>query len=156
MILRSSGNEDASNISQEGANFPKQLPKLALVRPSERLELFARKLHACCTIYNFTSRDEDERSRDAKLSYLHEISEYIGTTRGVLTHEPIYALTVAMLSKNIFRAFPYKRPDYDPDEEEAIMYPYWPHLEVVYQYFLQVLEATDFQPSVAKKYFDAR
>lgn len=133
-----------------------QLPKISSTKPSERLELFARKLHACCTCYNFEDETIDLKAKELKLLYLQEIIEYIDDTAGVLIHEPIYALSIVMISRNIFRTFPPKDPDYDPDEDDAIMDPAWPHIELVYQYFIHFLETSEFQPSIAKKYMDSR
>lgn len=32
----------------------------------------------------------------------------------------------------------------------------WPHLQIVYEFFLRFLESPDFQPSLAKKYIDQK
>ncbi|XP_039274797.2 serine/threonine-protein phosphatase 2A 56 kDa regulatory subunit alpha isoform-like [Styela clava] len=155
MLICSAGQLTKSNGPRSDP-LKNQLPKLACTKPSERLELFARKLHACCTCYNFADENSDLQAKELKLVYLQEIIEYIDLTQGVLTHEPIYALSTVMISRNIFRTFAPKDPDYDPDEDDAIFDPAWPHLELVYQYFLHFLEANDFQPSIAKKYMDTR
>lgn len=45
---------------------------------------------------------------------------------------------------------------FDPEEDEPTLEAAWPHLQLVYEFFLRFLESTDFQPSIAKKYIDQR
>lgn len=132
------------------------LPSLASTRPSERLELFARKLHACCTTFDYTDETSNCVEKELKLAFHKELIDFLETTENVLLHEPVYALSVVMISRNLFRVFPPTDPNYDPEEDDAIMDPAWSHLSLVYEYFLHLLESDNFQPSVAKKYFDIR
>lgn len=46
--------------------------------------------------------------------------------------------------------------EYDPEEDEPTLEPSWPHLQLVYEFFLRFLESQDFQPSVAKKHIDQK
>lgn len=44
--------------------------------------------------------------------------------------------------------------EFDPEEDEPTLEAAWPHLQLVYELFLMLLESKDFQPTVAKKYID--
>lgn len=49
---------------------------------------------------------------------------------------------------------PSDNPDFDPEEDDPVLDSAWPHLLYVYEFFLHVLESTEFQPSIAKRYID--
>lgn len=59
---------------------------------------------------------------------------------------------------NLFRTLPPSSnpngAEFDPEEDEPTLEAAWPHLQLVYELFLRVLEAPDFQASIAKKYID--
>jgi serine/threonine-protein phosphatase 2A regulatory subunit B' len=61
---------------------------------------------------------------------------------------------------NLFRALPpITNPsgaDYDPEEDEPNLEVAWPHLQLVYDFFLRFLESPDFQPNTAKRYIDQK
>lgn len=43
---------------------------------------------------------------------------------------------------------------FDPEEDEPCLEAAWPHLSIVYEFFLRFIESADFQPNIAKKYID--
>ncbi len=61
---------------------------------------------------------------------------------------------------NLFRTLPpVSNPtgaDYDPEEDEPNLEVAWPHLQLVYDFFLRFLESPDFQPNTAKRYIDQK
>jgi len=61
---------------------------------------------------------------------------------------------------NLFRTLPpISNPsgaDYDPEEDEPNLEVAWPHLQLVYDFFLRFLESPDFQPNTAKRYIDQK
>ena len=63
-------------------------------------------------------------------------------------------------AQNAFRTLPPSTnpsgAEYDPEEDEPTLEPSWPHLQIVYEFFLRFLESQDFQPSVAKKHIDQK
>ncbi|XP_015680818.1 serine/threonine-protein phosphatase 2A 56 kDa regulatory subunit beta isoform [Protobothrops mucrosquamatus] len=64
---------------------------------------------------------------------------------------------ITLISVNIFRILPpSENPEFDPEEDEPNLEPSWPHLQLVYEFFLRFLESPDFQPSVAKRYIDQK
>ena len=63
-------------------------------------------------------------------------------------------------AQNAFRALPPSTnpsgAEFDPEEDEPTLETSWPHLQLIYEFFLRFLESQDFQPSVAKKYIDQK
>lgn len=43
---------------------------------------------------------------------------------------------------------------YDPEEDEPVLELAWPHLQIVYEFFLRFVESPDFNTNVAKRYID--
>lgn len=46
--------------------------------------------------------------------------------------------------------------EFDPEEDEPTLEAAWPHLQLVYEFFLRFLESPDFQPSIAKRFIDQK
>jgi len=94
-----------------------------------------------------------------KRAALQEMVEYVTTNRSVLT-EHVYPEVVTMFSVNLFRTLPPSNnpngAEFDPEEDEPTLEAAWPHLQLVYEFFLRCLESSDFQPSLAKKFIDQR
>ena len=65
-----------------------------------------------------------------------------------------------MFSANLFRTLPPTTnpsgAEFDPEEDEPTLEAAWPHLQLVYEFFLRVLESQDFQPSLVKKHIDQK
>jgi serine/threonine-protein phosphatase 2A regulatory subunit B' len=61
---------------------------------------------------------------------------------------------VVMVGSNIFRALPTKHRTvmaiYDPEDEEPSLERAWPHLQIVYEFFLRFVVSNDTDPKVAK------
>ncbi len=128
----------------------------------ERDKLLLEKMRQCAVCYDFALEPlSDLKSKEVKRQTLNELVEYITTTaRGVLTSEPVYDECVRMFAANLFRALPpASNPsgtEFDPEEDEPNLEAAWPHLQIVYEFFLRFLESADFQPNLAKKYIDQR
>ena len=61
------------------------------------------------------------------------------------------------VSANIFRTLPPSdNSEYDPEEDEPTLEVAWPHLQLVYEFFLRFLESVEFQASIGKKYVDQK
>lgn len=122
-----------------------QLPQLKDVTPSEQEDLFIRKLRQCCVTFDFMDPMADLKGKEIKRSTLNELVEYITAGRGVLT-EPVYPEIIKMISANLFRTLPpSETPDFDPEEDDPTLEASWPHLQLVYEFFLRFLESSDFQ-----------
>lgn len=144
-------------------NFSKnrELLKLPLIKDTpqnEKEDVFIQKLRQCCTLFDFIVDPlSDLKWKEVKRAALNEIVEYVTHNRGVIA-EPIYPETARMFAVNGFRALPPTQnpsgAEYDPEEDEPTLEAAWPHLQIVYEFFLRFLESSDFQPNIAKKYID--
>ncbi|MBN3317230.1 2A5E phosphatase, partial [Atractosteus spatula] len=132
------------------------LPLLKDVPAPEQPELFLKKLQQCCTIFDFMDTLSDLKMKEYKRSTLNELVDYVTVSRGYLT-EQAYPEVVKMVSCNIFRTLPPSDSnEFDPEEDEPTLEASWPHLQLVYEFFIRFLESQEFQPSIAKKYIDQK
>ncbi|XP_067877780.1 serine/threonine-protein phosphatase 2A 56 kDa regulatory subunit beta isoform [Heterodontus francisci] len=132
------------------------LPLLKDAPVSELHDLFCKKLQQCCIVFDFMDCVADLKGKEIKRAALNELVECIATGRGLLI-EPIYPEIMKMISVNIFRTLPPSdNPEFDPEEDEPNLEASWPHLQLVYEFFLRFLESPDFQPAIAKRYIDQK
>ncbi|KAK0080166.1 hypothetical protein PV325_000358 [Microctonus aethiopoides] len=127
-------------------------------QPNEREELFIQKLRQCCVLFDFLSDPlSDLKWKEVKRGALLEMVEYVTKNKGVIT-ESIYPEAVNMFAVNLFRTLPPSSnpngAEFDPEEDEPTLEASWPHLQLVYEFFLRLLESQDFQPTIAKRYID--
>uniref|UniRef100_A0A8C5GYY0 Serine/threonine protein phosphatase 2A regulatory subunit n=1 Tax=Gouania willdenowi TaxID=441366 RepID=A0A8C5GYY0_GOUWI len=137
-----------------------KLPSLKDVPPADREELFVQKLRQCCVLFDFISDPlSDLKYKEVKRAGLNEMLDYITHSKEVVT-ESIYPEAVIMFSINLFRTLPPSSnptgAEFDPEEDEPTLEAAWPHLQLVYEFFLRFLESPDFQPNIAKKYIDQK
>ncbi|KAH9633702.1 hypothetical protein HF086_009036 [Spodoptera exigua] len=154
--------------------------------PLKGSSLFVQKLQQCCLLFDFADEPlSDLKWKEVKRAALLEMVEYVTSQRGVIT-EPIYPEAVNMVSDpysvssvlslrdsttialvgpdhfaiNLFRTLPPSSnpngAEFDPEEDEPTLEAAWPHLQLVYELFLRLLESPDFQPNIAKKYIDQK
>uniref|UniRef100_A0A8C2AQI7 Serine/threonine protein phosphatase 2A regulatory subunit n=1 Tax=Cyprinus carpio TaxID=7962 RepID=A0A8C2AQI7_CYPCA len=132
------------------------LPLLKDAPVAELHDLFCKKLQQCCVLFDFLDCVADLKGKEIKRAALNELVESVATSRGVLI-EPLYPEAIKMISVNIFRTLPpSENPEFDPEEDEPALEASWPHLQLVYEFFLRFLESPDFQPSLAKRYVDQK
>uniref|UniRef100_A0A4W3II15 Serine/threonine protein phosphatase 2A regulatory subunit n=1 Tax=Callorhinchus milii TaxID=7868 RepID=A0A4W3II15_CALMI len=123
---------------------------------SNQHDLFCQKLQQCCVIFDFMDSVSDLKSKEVKRATLNELVDFLTTNRGVLL-EQAYPEIVKMITNNIFRTLPPSdNPDFDPEEDEPSLEAAWPHMQLVYEFFLRFLECPDFQPSIAKRFIDQK
>ncbi|EJD52951.1 protein phosphatase 2A regulatory B subunit [Auricularia subglabra TFB-10046 SS5] len=134
-----------------------RLPSFNEVPTEGRPELFIRKLHQCSVVFDFNDASSELKGKQVKAQALHEMLEYITTQRGVIT-EQIYPEVVNMFANNLFRSIPPPvNPTgeaFDPEEDEPVLELAWPHLQIVYEFFLRFVESPDFSTNIAKRYID--
>ncbi|CAH1126682.1 unnamed protein product [Ceutorhynchus assimilis] len=127
---------------------------------SEREELFIQKLRQCCVLFDFASDPlSDLKWKEIKRTTLTEMVEFVTQNKGIIT-ENVYPEAVHMFAVNLFRTLPPSSnpngAEFDPEEDEPTLEAAWPHLQLVYELFLRVLEAPDFQANIAKRYIDQK
>ena len=117
--------------------------------------LFRQKLQQCCIIFDFDDADIDLKGREIKRETLVEIAEYVNTPVGQkIFTEAMMPDIVEMVKINLFRTLPPQADDFDPEEDEPALEPAWPHLQVVYEFFLRFIVSTEVNGKVAKKYVE--
>ena len=116
-----------------------------------------QKIDQCNIIFDFNDASGDMKSKEIKRLALHELLDYVANNRQVIT-EPMYPRVVDMFSKNLFRPIPPpmnpQGEAFDPEEDEPVLEVAWPHIQVVYEFFLRFIESQDFNTNVAKGFID--
>ncbi|KAK3685609.1 phosphatase 2A regulatory B subunit-domain-containing protein [Podospora appendiculata] len=134
-----------------------KLPGFHEVAPKSRQDLFMQKIEQCNVIFDFNDASGDMKSKEIKRLALHELLDYVANNRQVIT-EPMYPKVVEMFAKNLFRPIPPpmnpQGEAFDPEEDEPVLEVAWPHIQVVYEFFLRFIESQDFNTNIAKAYID--
>ncbi|EJD02374.1 protein phosphatase 2A regulatory B subunit [Fomitiporia mediterranea MF3/22] len=134
-----------------------RLPPFSETPPQERPDLFIKKLMQCKVIFDFNDASAELKGKQVKAQTLTEMLEYITTQRNVIT-ENVYPEVVNMFATNLFRSIPPQtNPSgdaFDPEEDEPVLELAWPHLQIVYEFFLRFVESPDFNTNIAKRYID--
>ncbi|GAB7346976.1 hypothetical protein MBLNU459_g3131t3 [Dothideomycetes sp. NU459] len=145
------------DISDQKQRELEKLPGFHEVPPNRRQELFMQKLDQCNIIFDFNDASGDMKSKEIKRLALHELLDYVAQNRQVIS-EPMYPRVVEMFSKNLFRPIPPpmnpQGEAFDPEEDEPVLEVAWPHIQVVYEFFLRFIESPDFNTNYAKQYID--
>ncbi|KAG0168099.1 Serine/threonine-protein phosphatase 2A 56 kDa regulatory subunit delta isoform [Apophysomyces sp. BC1034] len=127
------------------------------VPPHLRQDLFIQKIRQCTVVFDFSDASSELREKEIKRHTLQEILEYVNMNRGVLT-EAVYPEVVHMFIINLFRPIPPQvnpvGDAFDPEEDEPVLELAWPHLQIVYEFFLRFLESPEFNINYAKKHID--
>ena len=99
----------------------------------------------------------DLTGKEIKRQCLNELVEYISTNRGAIT-ENVYPEIMTMFAANLFRTLPpLLNPTgdaFDPEEDEPVLEQAWPHLQIVYEFFLRFIECPEFNTNISKKFID--
>lgn len=145
------------DISDQRQRELEKLPGFHEVPPNRREELFMQKIDQCNIIFDFNDASGDMKSKEIKRLALHELLDYVANNRQVIT-ERMYPRVVEMFSKNLFRPIPPpmnpQGEAFDPEEDEPVLEVAWPHIQVVYEFFLRFIESQDFNTNIAKGFID--
>jgi hypothetical protein len=118
----------------------------------ERTELYRAKLALCSVVYDFRD-DSCQPEKDIKRQTLLELIEFVNKKRSVTVDT--YPETMKMIKTNLFRSLAPTRAYFrgvDDGEEEPEMQPAWPHLQLIYEFFLRFIVSSDVDPKVAKRH----
>lgn len=133
------------------------LPSFNEVPSKERGDLFLKKVDQCSVMFDFNDPSADILGKDIKRIALNELLEYISTHHVTISPQ-MYASVVQMFAKNLFRPIPPPVNPvgdiFDPDEDEPVCEVSWPHMQIVYDFFLRFIESNDFNQQIAKQYID--
>merc|ERR1719149_400668 len=113
-------------------------------------------MEVCSVVFDF-SNDSNPREKEAKRQTLLEMVEYVNNTRNCF-NEALMQNVVNMVSANIFRALQTRDKDIrtfsDPEEDEPSLERAWPHLQIVFEFFLRFVVSNDVDPKIAKRFVD--
>lgn len=155
--LRTPKRQHSSRFDISAHRELEKLPGFHEVPPNRRQELFMQKIDQCNVIFDFNDASGDMKSKEIKRLALHELLDYVANNRQVIT-EPMYPKVVDMFAKNLFRPIPPpmnpQGEAFDPEEDEPVLEVAWPHIQVVYEFFLRFIESQDFNTNIAKAYID--
>ncbi|XP_015190593.1 PREDICTED: serine/threonine-protein phosphatase 2A 56 kDa regulatory subunit gamma isoform-like isoform X2 [Polistes dominula] len=160
-VIKKDKRQSSSRFNISKNRELQKLPLLAETQQgNEREELFIQKLRQCCVLFDFESDPlSDLKWKEVKRTALHEMVDYVTKNKNVIT-ESIYPEAVNMFAVNLFRTLPPSSnpngAEFDPEEDEPTLEAAWPHLQLVYEFFLRLLESQDFQPSIARRYIDQK
>lgn len=147
-------NQNGWAVDFPGFNTSLEIP------PHLRGDLLIQKLRQCMVICDFSDPSSELNEKEIKRQTLQELLEYVGNNLGVLTSEAPYPEIVKLFAINLFRTIPPQvNPTgdaYDPEEDEPVLELAWPHLQIVYEFFLRFLESPDFNINFAKRYIDQK
>lgn len=154
-VIKGKERRRSSFAKQQRSALVKDLPLLSETPILKRETLFRQKLKLCGVIFDFEDPDPDTKGVNLKRETLVELAEYVNTPAGQkIFTEAIMPDIVEMVRANLFRALPPQAEDFDPDEDEPAIESAWPHLQVVYEFFLRFIVSTEVNGKVAKKFVD--
>jgi len=119
--------------------------------PNHREELFIRKLKLAQIMFDWN--EDRSKAKDVKRQQLLELVEYIGKNKNIYT-ERVLTEIIRMVSVNLFRTLPPKvHSDMaEAEDDDPVFEPSWPHLQIVYEFFLRFIVSSDVEIRILKKY----
>ncbi|CAN0896374.1 Serine/threonine protein phosphatase 2A 59 kDa regulatory subunit B' eta isoform [Linum grandiflorum] len=138
------------------------LPSFKDVPNSEKPPLFLRKLKLCNVVFDFTDPANHVKEKEIKRQTLLELVDYVTSSNSTKFSETGVQEVVKMVTLNIFRT-PSPQPrenkvidGVDLEEEEPTMDLAWPHLQIVYEFFLRFVASSETDVKLTKRYIDQR
>ncbi|KAJ6719229.1 SERINE/THREONINE PROTEIN PHOSPHATASE 2A PP2A REGULATORY SUBUNIT B [Salix purpurea] len=147
------------NPKMNGSSVPppyEALPAFRDVPNSEKQNLFIRKLTLCCVVFDFADPTRNLKEKDIKRQTLLDLVDYVTSANGKFT-ETVMQEVIKVVSVNLFRPrAPQTRENkvleaFDLEEEEPMMDPAWPHLQLVYEFFLRFVASPETDAKLAKR-----
>lgn len=140
--------------------FPYEaLPSFRDVPSSEKPNLLIKKLNLCCIVFDFTDPSKNLKEKEVKRQTLLELVDYVCSPNGKFS-EYVMQEIIKMVSANLFRTLTSPAREnkvleaFDVEEDEPLMDPAWPHLQVVYEFFLKFVTSPETDAKLAKRYID--
>mmetsp|Transcript_18432 Transcript_18432/g.45242 ORF Transcript_18432/g.45242 Transcript_18432/m.45242 type:complete len:472 (-) Transcript_18432:361-1776(-) len=122
-----------------------------------RVRLFIEKLRLCCVTFDWTKEGNhtqtESRGIEVKRQILLELVDFVGKSKQVFS-EHVVVEVMKMIRVNLFRDLPPKvhQNMIDPEEEEPIFEAAWPHLQIVYEFFLRFIVSGDLDVRLMRKF----
>lgn len=168
------GDEQAELGTGVNTNHGPALTRADLLKPIASLNdasaanksaLLIQKLRLCSVLFDWNENtgasaeqvQRDARAKEVKRQQLLELVEYIGKNKNIYTEQVLQEI-VNMVSYNLFRALPPKAEvtggGEGSDEDDPVFEPSWPHLQIVYEFFLRFIVSSDVDLRTLKKYIN--
>ncbi|KAJ0972382.1 hypothetical protein J5N97_020341 [Dioscorea zingiberensis] len=152
----------AVNSKQNGIMFSSSyeaLPSFQEVPGSEKQSLFIKKLNLCCAVFDFMDPAKNLKEKEIKRQTLLELVDYVTSANEKFAENALQE-AAKMVAINLFRAPTTPTQEnkaleaLDLEEEEPVMDPAWPHLQIVYEFFLRFVASPETDGKLAKRYID--
>ncbi|ONK57177.1 uncharacterized protein A4U43_C10F17390 [Asparagus officinalis] len=149
----------SSKTNGNSATPYETLPSFRDVPSSEKPNLFIKKLNLCCVVFDFIDPSKHLKEKEVKRQTLLELVDYVSTSNGKFSEYMMQEI-IKMVSINIFRTLisPPRENKvleaFDVEEDEPVMDPSWPHLQIVYEFFLKFITSPETDAKLAKRYID--
>ena len=146
-------------VNSEPGNMA-ELPDLKDIQPNQYNEIMQKKLQECCKACDFSSPTADAQKKATKTRYLTEILEHIRTSKYFqLLDQQTFNELFKMITSNIFRTLPpvpplSTVPMIGDDIKDTLQESTWPHLEIIYNIFLEFLGSPQMVVAQHIKRFD--
>ncbi|CAN0929281.1 Serine/threonine protein phosphatase 2A 59 kDa regulatory subunit B' eta isoform [Linum grandiflorum] len=161
----STSNGTKPNLSAKQSSNPTSEPVPGLrdssAHISDKQKLLVSKLNLCCTLHDFTDPTKNLKEKDIKRQTLLDLVDYLATSsaNGKFADSLLQEM-VKMVSVNLFRPLTSHPREsktmegFDMEEDEPLMDPSWPHLQIVYEFFLRFVASPETDAKLAKRYID--
>lgn len=136
------------------ADLLKPIGSLQETPAAGRPALLVHKLRLCQVMFDWSEEaaPKDHRAKEVKRQQLLELVDYIGKNKNIFT-EPVLVEIIKMVATNLFRALPPRQTNHgETDEEDPVFEPSWPHLQIVYEFFLRFIVSSDVDVRTLKKH----
>ncbi|XP_049385312.1 serine/threonine protein phosphatase 2A 57 kDa regulatory subunit B' theta isoform-like [Solanum stenotomum] len=149
----------AANAKVNGSAVCETLPSFKDVPTAEKQTLFIKKLNLCCVLFDFTDPTKHLKEKDIKRQTLVELVDYLSSVNVKFTETVIQEI-VKMVSSNLFRPLTSQPREnkvleaFDLEDDEPLMDPAWPHLQIVYEFFLRFVASPETDAKLSKRYVD--
>lgn len=137
-------------------------PIQSLNEPSAtRSTLFVHKLRLCSIMFDWSNEEgsqKDIKAKEVKRTQLLELVDYLGKNKNLPMSEPTLVEIIKMVSTNFFRTLSPRYPDTEGagegEDEVPVTEPSWPHLQIVYEFFLRFIVHVEVDAKILKKYIN--
>lgn len=109
-------------------------------------EAFLKKINLCSQLLDFNDEKKNVAEKEERLQCLNDLQEMISNQNLMQSLIlPNLELVIAMVKRNLFRPLPIVKKqgvsgeNGANDDDEVIVDPSWPHLQPVYDFFLQLI-----------------
>ena len=114
-------------------------------------ELFLKKVQTCMKVYDYKDETKDVKEKSDRLNAINELQNLLQDQKSVMQLIiPNLETVMRMIERNIFRPLPNVKKSNlafseTGIEQEEEVDPWWPHLQGIYEFFLQLIinEAAD-------------